>query len=81
MGTGEIKCAGAGEKGNEGARGTLGREKKRRETSLLLAHPQIFNFPIFSLFSPFSRQFPTEGASAEERDTTVNSFNSFNVAT
>ena len=27
---GEIKRAGAGEKGNERARGTLGREKRRR---------------------------------------------------
>ena len=29
MGRGEIKHAGAGEKRNESARGTLGREKKR----------------------------------------------------
>ena len=59
MGKGEIKLAGAWGKENENARGTL---------PIVPCAPRVFNFPIFSLFSPFSRRFSTEGASAEERE-------------
>ena len=69
MGWGEIKRAEAGENGNESARGTMGREKKRRDhfSTPPPASPRFCNFLVFSLFSPFSRRFPTEGASADER--------------
>ena len=56
----EIKRAGDEEKGNESAPGAL---------PIVPARPSSFNFRVFSLFLPFSRRFPTEGASAEERDT------------
>ena len=55
----ETKRAGAGEKENESA-GSSHRPPHA---------PQFFDFPVFSLYSPFSRCFPTEGVSAEERGT------------
>ena len=69
---------GAGEKGNEIVQGTLGKEKKRRKhymaEALAFSHlpsfpvrHQFFNFLFFSLFSPFSRHFSTEGALPRER--------------
>ena len=68
MGRGEIKCTGAGEKGNGSAQATLGREQKRRLALPIVprTHP-IFYFPCFLSLFPFSRHFRTEGASAEER--------------
>ena len=54
MGRGEIKRAGAGEKGNESAVNTP-------------ARPRFFIFPVFPLFTPLSPRFPTEEASVEER--------------
>ena len=60
------------ERGNK-ARGSWGkRETKARGGHWPFpsypARPRFFfNFPIFSLFSPFSHRFSIEGASAEER--------------
>ena len=59
MGRREIKRAATGKKGKESERGTLGRGKKHFRSSP--ARPRFFNSP-FSLFSLFSRRFPTEGA-------------------
>ena len=56
-GMGEIKRAGAGEKGNE-----------RAPFPSSPARLRFFNSPVFSLFAPSSRRFSAEGASAEERD-------------
>ena len=62
------KCAKPGENRNESVRGTLGREKKRREElpsfrpSVVPCAPPIFHFS-WVFFSPPS----TEGASVEER--------------
>ena len=68
MGRGGIKRVGAGDNRKESARGTLGREKRRRES--FPARPRFFfffNLHVLSLFFPFCRRFPIEGASAEER--------------
>ena len=48
------------------ASGSWGKGKRQRAGTP--ARPRFFNkFPVTSLFPPFSRRFPTEGASAEEK--------------
>ena len=66
LGNGGNKARGSWE---EGKRYRAGDAEKGKEKARSSPAPPIFffNFPVISLFSPFSRRFPTEGASAEER--------------
>ena len=59
---------GNGEKGNKAHESWWeGKRKRGGPFPSYPARPRFFNFPVFSLLSPFSSRFPTEGTSAEER--------------